>query len=623
MGINILVILLCSGILTLMVLLIAAKPKLAIRISGIFSVVAAVGGVLIYGYGFAATVENLILACVQTLISVCGMFVAAFDFSTISDAPLFQHTWAQIAYWVIHLMAFYATVSAALSTFGSGLLASIRVRFARWEGLHLIFGINDNSIDYGRELLARGETALVFIGEGAEENQLAAISELGALVRLDDQALEGSEPFLKSLGAGKGKRSLALYALGEDKTANLCYARKLLESMEKRGIAPERTSLVIHGREDSAAAQLQVLSEKYGYGFVTVYQEADLAARLLVKKYPPCSVMDFDELGAARQDFSALVVGFGAMGQAVLKNLVMNGQFVGSNFRACVVSPDCETVNGAFSSISEHLRSDYDIHFLGIDARSSRMYEYLQENAEQLRYIVICAGADKTNREIAEELILFLERRGQEIPVFQCAYQGIRAYDPAGKVWVHHKLYHPDILNAREMDGMAMVINHYYQGSSGVTPVADWMNCDFFSRMSCRASADFMDAMLKAAGKTEDQVLAGDWVLSEKLLENLSIMEHLRWCAFHFCMGFSPMTAQEYDSRTARYLAEKAETGNSRIRIGKNMQDRTHACLIPWEALDKLSETESAITGKSVNYKAMDTDNVLAVPRMLEIRSKL
>ena len=43
----------------------------------------------------------------------------------------------------------------------------------------------------------------------------------------------------------------------------------------------------------------------------------------------------------------------------------------------------------------------------------------------------------------------------------------------------------------------------------------------------------------------------------------------------------------------------------------------THAGLIPWEALDDLSRRENEITGGTVNYKALDTNNVLAVPDML------
>jgi hypothetical protein len=84
-------------------------------------------------------------------------------------------------------------------------------------------------------------------------------------------------------------------------------------------------------------------------------------------------------------------------------------------------------------------------------------------------------------------------------------------------------------------------------------------------------------------------------------------------------MGFAPMSEAEYNSRTAEHFRQK-ESGQATLRIGKNIPGRTHACLVSWEELDALSEKESRITGKAVNYKAMDEANVLAVPDLLKIR---
>ena len=137
--------------------------------------------------------------------------------------------------------------------------------------------------------------------------------------------------------------------------------------------------------------------------------------------------------------------------------------------------------------------------------------------------------------------------------------------------------------------------------------------------MSSRASADFIGAMVKAAGKTAGQVLAGDWNLTPAQLETLSRTEHLRWCAFHYCMGFAPMGEEEYAERADTYLRQKA-AGEKPLRIGKNMTSRTHACLISWDALDELSARENAITGGSVDYKQMDRNNILILPELLKIR---
>ena len=146
------------------------------------------------------------------------------------------------------------------------------------------------------------------------------------------------------------------------------------------------------------------------------------------------------------------------------------------------------------------------------------------------------------------------------------------------------------------------------------------MECDYFSRMSNRAYADFQDAVLRAAGRTEADALGGNWEFSQEHLENLGKMEHARWNAFHFCMGFMPMSQEEYAARTAIYRRQQQETGKGKIRIGKNLDARTHACLIGWDELDVLSDTENAITGGNVDYKQMDKNNILLLPELLRIR---
>ena len=122
---------------------------------------------------------------------------------------------------------------------------------------------------------------------------------------------------------------------------------------------------------------------------------------------------------------------------------------------------------------------------------------------------------------------------------------------------------------------------------------------------------DFFPAFLKAANVSRADVLAGKWPPAPQVLENLSRAEHLRWCAFYLAMGYTPMSDEEFSRR-----CEMFRKGTLK-RISKNTEGLTHACLVPWEALDALSERENAVTGGSVDYKALDTNNVLAIPDIL------
>lgn len=616
MGIYILVAVFTAIAFIGMILLLAVKPKFAGKITSAFLISAAVGNLLIYSYGYAVVSSSLPLAIIRSLLSVCRTFVGANDYSSISSAPLMQKPAIQMIFWVLHWCSIYATASAAVATVGVEVLKKLRLWLTRQGDLNLIYGVNSDSVEFGEKMLAQNRGTVVFVDKDPDPATAAAITRAGCVVQTGVHALAADEKFLRSIGWGRRERKLTLYALDKDSCANIQYARLLLRSLQTTGAEPEHTRLVILGQEEAAVSNLQISGENYGYGFVSAVDEAQLSARLLTRNYPPCDTIDFDADGRACDDFDALLIGFGRVGQAALNSLVMNGQFEGSCFRTAVFSPDCLSVDGKFHAQSRELARHYDISFYPYDARSRQFYEYLEQKGGKLKYAVICINNDKISHEIAQDLCEFCVRKGIALPVYRCTHQGVLAYDADGTVKYSHSLYQPELLCHDELDRMAMAINHRYQAVSDRTAVQTWMECDYFSRLSCRASADFMPAMVRAAGKTPQQVADGDWDLTAQQLENLSRTEHLRWCAFHYCMGYSPMTAEEFDARAAQYRRQKA-AGEATIRIGKNVADRTHACLVEWEELDALSAQENAITGKKLDYKAMDTDNVRIVPELL------
>jgi hypothetical protein len=111
----IIVILVTAALFLGMILQLAAKPKFAAKITGGCIVIAGVSGLLIYGYGFASSNENLFLAIVRALLAVCGMYVGKVDFSAVSGTVIFQNSWAVFFFYLVHLFALYATASAAIT----------------------------------------------------------------------------------------------------------------------------------------------------------------------------------------------------------------------------------------------------------------------------------------------------------------------------------------------------------------------------------------------------------------------------------------------------------------------------------------------------------------------------
>ena len=613
---EIVLVIVCTAILFVgMILLLAAKPKYAGKITGTFITTVAVGGLLLYGYGFAVTSDNLLLAIIRALLAVCGMYVGKNDLSAISGAPLMQHSWMHVAFWILHLLALYATASAAITTVGAEALKKLRLWLARRGQMNLIYGIHDDSLSLGKQLIRRKKSVVVFVDAKPSAGHTAAIASAGCVLRSDGNALAADVRFLRTIGIGT-KRDLVLYALSKDAVGNISYAQNLLRSLQKRDVAPERTRLVILGKDEETIRALQVHENSYGFGYVSVVEEAELAARLLIHECPPCDTMRFNAVGEAQEDFEALVVGFGQTGQAVLKQLLMHGQFEGSRFHATVFAPDFDKTHGFFSKQFAGLLKAYDIRFCSYDGRSSKMYDYLDARGEKIKYVAICTGNEKLNRELAEELHAYFCQLGRYVPVCQCAKDGIKILNGNDHLEQHACLYDAQLLSRDGLDQMAMILNHRYQVEMDKTMLETWMECDYFSRQSCRASADFAGAMLRMAGISAEEAVAG-WQPTGQLLLNLSKTEHLRWNAFHYCMGFTAMTDEEFNQRAAQYRDQMENQGKASIRITKNMVARTHACLVDWDDLELLAEKEYEVTGKYTDYQQLDAENVLALPALM------
>lgn len=594
------------------VLNLATENRFRNRVMSAFLTMATVVGLLLYGYGFAHKFGLSLLAVLRTLMAVCRMFAGVNDLGSIEAAPLFAHHWVVVIFWMAHFMAFYAMASATIAAIGGRVLRRIRVTLLRRGTLLVIYGVNANAVEYGKNQINKLHRSVVFIGQGDASIE-AAINAAGGV--LEKNGEQPDSVLLRRLGIRTGKRHIEVAALHEDGIKNFVFVQELMNAFEKARILPEQTMLLLRDAEADRAASMIASEGRYGYGSVMAFDEYELAARLMMQKLPPCEMIHFDENARAQEDFGALIIGFGRMGRAVLDALLLNGQFCGSKFRADIFD---ENAQSGILHDHEILRQ-YDIRFHQAGGKSDAFYAFLNEHKDAIRYIVLCTGDVKENDEIARDLGLWLKARGAAPAVIQANVQGLVFARPGEADYVYQNIYGSDALNLERIDRMAMAINHAYCRDSGKTPQENWKNCGYFSRMSSRASADFYPAVLRAVGKTVQQVEAGDWPPHDAALENLAITEHMRWCAFYYVMGFHLMDEAEYAQRIDQYSADMREKGKSSLRIGKDMEKHRHACLVPWEALDRLSDRENEVTGGHIDYKQMDRNNILVLPDVLAV----
>ncbi|MBQ1770630.1 MAG: hypothetical protein II000_01600 [Clostridia bacterium] len=608
-------VLLGGAIILAVLLTMTLKPALFSKLVVVSMIITVVGGLFYYGIGYYEVSGNLLLTTIRTPVFVFRMFVGVNELATISGTWPVSGTVGLVGFWLIHTLAFFSTASAAMKTLGAEALRHLSFLLSRRGDLTLIYGINDRSIALGQECLATGKSSVVFISDNASNITVNDLNAMGMSALIGPSAVACDDRTIRRLHLGN--RTLTVYAIDADSDRDLFFAMRLKESLERLGIPAENTRVTLPGAEDIITSMLQVSQEQYGFGYVSVYDSSDLTARALIRLCPPWESVSFDGDGMAMEDYECVIVGFGSHGQAALKQLVMNAQFSGSCFRATVFSPSYSAEAGYIKADSPELLNKYEIRSVQADARSSEFYDFIQQRLSSLKLIAVCTGDDENNREISDNLMLYLQRRGAEnIAVVRCGDTGVYYQERVGSPILTTGIYSQAFLSAENADRNAIIINSVYD-TSEKSDWEKWVACDSFSKMSSRASAEFLPAFIRASGSSREEMLEGNWHPSEKMLENLGKTEHLRWNAFHFANGYRTMSDEEFEANAAEWRRCQEEGIPSTVRIARDTAARTHACLVSWDDLDALSLKVSAVTGRSVDYKQYDINNVLALPKLL------
>lgn len=615
MALELLSVLLGGAIILAVLLTMTMKPSFFSKLVVVCMTVAVVGGLFYYGFGYYEVSHSPVLTVLRTPVMVFRMFVGVNELATISGTWPVSGAVGILGFWLIHTLAFFSTASAAMTTLGAEAMRRLRFLLSRRGDLTVIYGISDRGIALGKECLDTGKSSVVFIADNASAAEIKDLNSMGMSVLSGPSAAACDDRTVRKLHLGG--RTLTVYAIDSDSDRDLFFALRMKESLERAGVPAENTRITLPGAEDIITSLLQVSGEQYGFGFVNVYDASDLSARALIRLCPPWESVSFGADGRAEEDYECVIIGFGTHGQAVLRQLVMNAQFAGSTFRATVFSPAFSKEAGYFRADCPELLNRYEIESVEADAKSTEFYTFIGERLSALKLIAVCTGDEENNREISDNLMLYLQRRGAEhICVVRCGDLGVRYQERVGSPIQTMDIYTRAFLSAEDADKNAVILNAVYD-TSQKTDWEKWVECGSFSKMSSRASAEFMPAFIRAAGSSRAEMLSGNWHPTKEMLENLGKTEHLRWNAFHFANGYRTMTDEEFEANAAEWRRCREEGIPCSIRIAKDTAARTHACLISWEELDALSEKESAVTGRSIDYKQYDINNVLALPGLL------
>lgn len=611
--------------------------------TGIFTLI---GSLFIYSYGYLQLCSSFVAAVTRTLLSTIQAFLGADDWGDMKD--VLKSGTEQTVFWVIHITALITSSGAIAMAIRKVFIRTIRKWGLRSKNIELIYGLTENTLAFGEELLEKGDAAVVYVAEDPNTTLADAAWDMGAVVFSSAAAVEASTSFAFSLKLQKHNKKIRLYAISPNYISNYKYAAKLQDTLQQLAVLPDRISLTLIGSSDDAAEPLlavakpgrdeslavpvkklfrqkrfeencrQYIAETYapyGFGSVNCVDEPNMVGRLLVQTYPPYQVMEFDRDGKAKYDFHGLIIGFGQVGQAVLRHVVMNSQFQGSTFHLAVFDPQCQQSSGRLLHECSAMFRDYKILLEPHDGRSNRLYQYLSDHSDSLNYIVVCTGSNAINEEIADQIRVYLHRNGSNAAIYLCGHRGVIRHSDVDCL-KPHSIYTTKLLQTDVLDRKAKYLHHRYKCSKGSTLSIDehWRDCDYFSRNSNRASADFQPAFLAMAHTTREEAIQ-NWKPTGALRDSLAITEHLRWNAFHYCMGFRPLTDEEFEQRKATY-AEDIKA-NPDYRIGKDMARRIHGCIRSWEELKKYNLKENEVTGSDTDYQFYDYENIEAIGTIL------
>ena len=212
----------------------ALKPAFSTRLTAKCMILAALAGLVIYGVGFAETTGSLAVSILRTPLSVTRMFVGINELSAIEGSTPVRTPMGVTIFWLVHMLAFFSTASAALVTIGAEVLRRLRLLLLRRGDLVILFGINDNTINVGKECLAQG-SSVVFIAETADGTVIDDLNGMGMSVITGQDAVGSGKETIRTLHPLN--RKITIFALDPSVDKNLYYALSLKDALRNAGVA--------------------------------------------------------------------------------------------------------------------------------------------------------------------------------------------------------------------------------------------------------------------------------------------------------------------------------------------------------------------------------------------------
>lgn len=251
----------------------------------------------------------------------------------------------------------------------------------------------------------------------------------------NEQLDKGKEIF-KKLGIPKlfklckGSYNVSFFFLSDDEQKNI-QDTLIIKDIFKWKTEDDKLHLYCKSRNNYAN---RAIINNGGLFVTTLIDDAALSITTLKEKrdngdyiaHPVNFVNPDPERGVARNPFTALIIGFGTAGQDALRFIYEYGSFIKSSeeelpFKCYVIDREMHNIKGQFVREVPMLESDNqpesmkNIEFWNCDWNSEEFKEkFTSEMLNELNYVVIATGEDKSNTTIAAELYEYVLKNRKE-----------------------------------------------------------------------------------------------------------------------------------------------------------------------------------------------------------------
>ncbi|MBM7606354.1 Cu/Ag efflux protein CusF [Metabacillus crassostreae] len=513
-------------------------------------------------------------------------------------------------------VARYSAVAYIISAISQLILSYFRQSLRLWymtnRGNHyVILGLNQESYTFASNLL-KNKNQVIIIKDTSfplEDN----LTQQGAVL-LDGDLL--STTTLRKAAIHKAKCLVTLhhedaYNLNIVKAVHHYFVqekaklkeRQITFYVQQNHTRTERLFTILEKKLNTESSQISIQLHP-----ISIHE---LIARQLFNQHP---IYKHHEEKALQQDSSPyhlLIIGFGLTGQQIALQAIQRGHFFNKQPLAItIVDTHAKAISQTWKEAYPRLQEMASFQFIEQDVEAEDIGKLIEEQNLPITSIYISLDSDE--KDILQGMRV--HQRFKKIPIYIKLQR-----DQFFAKWLHeeeafHHIYQfgaledvltEEIVIQEQLDKMANLIHDMYADKTAQSK--SWEKLSHFEKQSNRALMNHYEAKLfllgyEAAEETPEKESISERIFTNevrKKLEQLAIVEHRRWNAFHYSNGWD-----------AYPLKHVTKTNH------KDAENKLHACLVEWDDLDKISEI------RDIDFKQYDRDTILQLYDLTEKMGK-